>query len=224
LLFSIRDRDRSMTGRAAPRRTLTLVPLVAATYFMVSGGPYGLEELVAGAGYRRALLILLVTPLIWSLPTALMVGELSGAIPDEGGYYAWVRRALGPFWGFQEAWLSLAASAFDMAIYPTLFVLYLARLQPALGGGWPATLLGVALIAACAAWNLRGARSVGGASVWMSVALLSPFAVMVAVAFMHARIEATPPPAAGGAGLLGGMLIAMWNYMGWDNASTIASG
>ena len=34
-------------------------------------------------------------------------------------------RALGPFWGFQEAWLSLAASIFDMAIYPTLFVTYL---------------------------------------------------------------------------------------------------
>ena len=23
-------------------------------------------------------------------------------------------------------------------------------------------------------------------------------------------------------GLLGGVLVAMWNYMGWDNASTIA--
>ena len=29
---------------------------------------------------------------------------------------------VGNFWGFQEAWLSLAASIFDMAIYPTLFV------------------------------------------------------------------------------------------------------
>ena len=52
-----------------------------------------------------------------------MVGELASALPEEGGYYAWVRRAMGPFWGFQEAWLSLAASVFDMALYPTLFVL-----------------------------------------------------------------------------------------------------
>ena len=35
---------------------------------------------------------------------------VAAALPDEGGFYAWVRRALGPFWGFQEAWLSLAAS------------------------------------------------------------------------------------------------------------------
>src|SRR5262249_42314828 len=98
----------------APRRRrhvkrLTFLPLVAATYFMVSGGPYGLEEIVAGAGYLGAILVLAVTPLVWSLPTALMIGELAAALPDEGGYYAWVKRALGPFWGFQEAWLSLVA-------------------------------------------------------------------------------------------------------------------
>ena len=118
----------------APRK-LTLVPLVSATYFMVSGGPYGLEDLVASAGYLGAIAVLVVTPVVWSLPTALMVGELSGAIPEEGGYFAWVKRAMGPFWGFQEAWLSLAASVFDMAIYPTLFALYLARLFSGAGGG-----------------------------------------------------------------------------------------
>jgi amino acid transporter len=75
------------------RRKLTLVPLVAATYFMVSGGPYGIEELVQGAGYKIAIVILLLLPLVWSLPTALMVGELSAAIPAEGGFYVWVRRA-----------------------------------------------------------------------------------------------------------------------------------
>src|SRR5579863_377611 len=105
---------------AAPRRTLqspkqnlrklTLWPLVAATFFMVSGGTYGTEDIVHGAGYLSAILILLVTPILWSLPTALMLGELSSSIPAEGGYYAWVRRAMGNFWGFQEAWLSLVAS------------------------------------------------------------------------------------------------------------------
>ena len=89
---------------------MTLIPLVAATYFMVSGGPYGLEDLVQSAGYGRALLVLAITPLLWALPTALMVGELASAIPEQGGYYEWVRRAIGPFWGFQESWLSLAAA------------------------------------------------------------------------------------------------------------------
>ena len=106
-----------------------MLPLLAATYFMVSGGPYGLEEIIGDSGYGWALIILFVLPFFWSLPTSLMIGELAAAVPEEGGFYAWVRRAMGPFWGFQEAWLSLAASIFDMAIYPTLFVTYLGHLQ-----------------------------------------------------------------------------------------------
>jgi amino acid transporter len=99
------------------QRKMRLVPLIAATYFMVSGGPYGIEDILGGAGYGWAIAILLVLPFVWSLPTALMIGELASAIPADGGFYIWVRRALGPFWGYQESWLSLSASIFDMAIW-----------------------------------------------------------------------------------------------------------
>ncbi len=203
------------------RRKLTLIPLVAATYFMVSGGPYGLEDLVQSAGYGRALLVLLITPVLWALPTALMVGELASAIPEEGGYYEWVRRAMGPFWGFQEAWLSLAASVFDMALYPTLFVLYLGRIWPRMGDGHVALAVGAAVIAVCVAWNLAGARSVGNGSLLVGVLLLAPFAVMAVEAMLKPRVAA-PPVAGPHLPLVMGVLVVMWNYMGWDNASTIA--
>src|ERR1700729_2198831 len=116
-------------------KKLRLLPLVAPPYYMVAGGPYGLEDIIGDAGYRIALLLLLLLPFFWSLPTSLMIGELASSIPAEGGFYAWVRRALGPFWGFQEAWLSLAASVFDMAIYPPIFVTYLAQIAPAWTAG-----------------------------------------------------------------------------------------
>ena len=45
----------------------TLLPLIAATYFIVAGGPFGLEDTVARAGYFGAITILLVTPLLWAL-------------------------------------------------------------------------------------------------------------------------------------------------------------
>src|ERR1700745_4458813 len=112
-------------------RRMRLLPLMAATFFMVSGDPYGSDDIIGGAGYKWAFLLLLGLPWLWSLPTALMIGELASALPAEGGFYVWVRRALGPFWGFQEAWLSLAASVFDMAIYPTIFLDYFARFWPA---------------------------------------------------------------------------------------------
>jgi amino acid transporter len=47
--------------------------------------------------------------------------------------------------------------------------------------------------------------------------------VVLAPFKLNAFAEAHPAaPAATGLGLLGGVLVAMWNYMGWDNASTIA--
>ena len=209
-------------------RRLRLLPLIAATYFMVSGGPYGLEDIIGKAGYGRALLLLLVVPLLWSVPTSLMVGELASAIPEEGGYYCWVRRALGRFWGFQEAWLSLTASIFDMAIYPVIFVLYLSRIEPLWTAGYRGTLWALAVILLCALWNLRGAAIVGEGSEALFCLLLAPFIVLIAAALWHAitRHTAGPPAAMGlpssGTDLAGAVSVALWNYMGWDNASTVA--
>jgi amino acid transporter len=202
------------------RRSLGLLPLIAATFFMVSGGPYGLEDLVQKAGYVRALIVLVAVPFIWSLPTALMVGELSSTLPEDGGYYVWVQRALGPFWGFQEAWLSLLASIFDMAIYPTLFVLYLGQFAPALGNGRTGVLVGAAVVAVAAAWNIAGIRAVGQSSIYLMLALLFPFAAMAVYAMWRTSAVAVPHGAS--VDLLGALSVAMWNYMGWDNASTIA--
>jgi amino acid transporter len=205
-------------------RKVTLLPLIAATYFMVAGGPYGLEDLVKYTGYFAAIGVLLLTPLVWSVPTALMVSELSSTLPEEGGYYTWVRRAMGPFWGFQEAWLSLAASVFDMAIYPVLFVRYLSALchRADLQTGYPAWLIGAAVIAICALANIRGARTVGGSALIMIVVLLGPFVVLTAGAIALLPVPAAGPPPPAQVDYLAGILVAMWNYMGWDNASTIA--
>jgi amino acid transporter len=191
---------------------------------MVSGGTYGTEEIVHGAGYGRGILILLFLPIFWSLPTAFMIGELSSALPQEGGYYAWVRRGMGNFWGFQEAWLSLAASIFDMAIYPTLFVFYLKRMAPWFGEGSHGLIAGLFVVAGCALLNLAGIRVVGITSLWLFFLLSLPFALVVAMTPLKVGAFAAPHAAAAGTslGLLGGVLVAMWNYMGWDNASTIA--
>jgi amino acid transporter len=204
---------------------MRFLPLIAATYFMVSGGPYGIEDILGGAGFAKAIIILLVLPFLWCLPTALMIGELASAIPSEGGFYIWVRRALGPFWGYQEGWLSLSASIFDMAIYPAIFVLYLGKFSPALTDGWRGYAWSLAVVALCCAWNLRGAPAVGEDSVWMFVLLLSPFVVFIVLAFwhwfkVHPTVQWSQP--ASEEALSTAILVAMWNYMGWDNASTVA--
>ena len=205
-------------------RKLRILPLIAATYFMVSGGPYGIEDILS-AGFVKAIIILLVLPILWCLPTALMIGELASAIPAEGGFYVWVRRALGPFWGYQESWLSLAASIFDMAIYPAIFVLYLGKFSPALTAGWHGYVWSLAVVFICCCWNLRGAPAVGEGSMGMFVLLLAPFAVFVILALwrgitLHPAIQWSQPLS--GSALSTAVLVALWNYMGWDNASTVA--
>jgi amino acid transporter len=206
-------------------RKMRFIPLVAATFFMVSGGPYAIEDILGGAGFSRAIIILVLLPFLWSLPAALMIGELASAIPAEGGFYIWVRRAMGPFWGYQEGWLSLSASVFDMAIYPAFVVSYLGRFNPSLTEGWHGYAWSLAVVALCCAWNLRGAPAVGNDSVWMSALLLAPFVVFVALGFwhgftLHPAVQWSGP--ASESALSTAILVAMWNYMGWDNASTVA--
>jgi amino acid transporter len=206
---------------------LTLWPLVAATFFMVSGGTYGTEEVVSGAGYGHGILVMLFLPVLWCLPTAFMIGELSSALPAEGGYYAWVRRGLGNFWGFQEAWLSLAASIFDMAIYPTLFVFYLKQFVPWFGVPSHGVMAGLFVVVTCAALNVAGVRVVGITSLWLFFLLSAPFALVVVLAPFKAGAlgdvhAVAPSSGTSELGLVGAVLVAMWNYMGWDNASTIA--
>ena len=219
--------SRSANQRRNRSGKMRLLPLIAATYFMVSGGPYGLEDILGEAGYGRALLLLALVPLVWSLPTSLMVGELASALPEEGGYYCWVRRALGGFWGFQEAWLSLAASVFDMAIYPVIFVLYLGRIEPAWTAGSRGTFWALAVVVLCAAWNLRGARAVGEGSVGLFCLLLSPFVVLTGVGLWkglgaHHGLSVFRMTSSAGMNFAGAVSVTLWNYMGWDNASTVA--
>jgi amino acid transporter len=112
-----------------------------------------------------------------------------------------------------------------MALYPSIFVLYLGKFSPALTADWRGYAWSLAVVVVCCAWNLRGGPEVGEDSVWMFVLLLAPFAVFVvlgvwkgvalhpSVHWGHAGTESAFSTA---------VLVAMWNYMGWDNASTVA--
>jgi amino acid transporter len=210
-----------MTGRL--RRELGLVPLAAVVFFNVSGGPYGIEDVVPSFGPGLSLLLLGLTPLVWSLPVSLVMSELASAMPDEGGYVTWVRRAFGPFWAFQVGWWSWLDSFVDVAIYPTLFVEYLKFWYPAMTAGerWG---LAVAFIVALTVLNVLGVRPVGRAAVALAVGVLVPVAALIVVGLSTLRVAPwTPFLAEGrslGTGVGLGLAVIMWNYGGWDTPST----
>jgi len=208
---------------AGLKRELGLVSLAAIVFFNVSGGPYGIEDMVPSFGPGLTLLLLVLTPLLWSLPVALAMSELASAMPDEGGYVTWTGRAFGPFWAFQVGWWSWLDSFVDVAIYPALFVEYLRFWMPGMNTllRWLAAL---AFIVILTALNLAGVRPTGRAAVGLGVAALAPVVLFVLVGAAGASARPWTPFAASGDSLgatLGvGLAVAMWNYSGWDTPST----
>src|SRR2546426_10270143 len=153
-------------------------------------------------------------------------------LPVEGGYYQWVKRAFGRFWGFWNGWLSWTYSLLDMAIYPVLFIQYLRFFAPGLSQ-LEAWLVALALIWGATWLNLRGTVVVGTASGWFVATVLLPFGGLAGVAIARwigqpaTAFPVTPFHAVGSSflGALGlGVSQSIWNYSGWDNASTIGGG
>src|SRR5262244_3407 len=156
-----------------PRRTLGFTRLVALTFFCVAGGAYGFEDAVGAAGPGVALAALVLVPWLWSFPTALMTAELSAAMPEDGGYVVWVERAFGRFWGFQEGWWSWLCSFADNALYPVMFVDYLAYLRGDMSP-FERWTIGAGVISAMTWMNIRGIRLVGWTSMVFTLLVLAP--------------------------------------------------
>jgi len=222
-------------------RRLNLLALTSVIFFTVSGGAYGLEPLVGAVGAGWAVALVLVTPLLWSLPIALMVSELSSMMPEEGGYYVWVREGLGDFWGVQEGWWTICYTAVDMAIYPVLFIDYLGYFFPkisvdeAQAMSWSIWLtrwlIAVLLIAVACAINWRGARAVGTNAAFNVLVVLAPFVLLVLFGFLKSGAAHTAASVVvddlkhrpDNKLLTLGLAIVLWNYCGWDNVSTFAA-
>ncbi|KDN88086.1 APC family permease [Kitasatospora cheerisanensis] len=221
---------------------MSLVPLVALIFFSVSGGAYGIEPLFSTSGPGMGILLILITPLIYSVPHALVCAELGTAIPVEGGYYHWVKRGLGRFWAFQQGVLQWVCSFVDMALYPVMFTSYLSSLISAVAPGkhvlfelaglqidlnW---VICVGVILIFTLLNLMGAGWVGDSSVAFAIICLTPMLILTAIGGYHLLTDGINPVSSMTAeqgqstwnAFGSGLFIVMWNYSGWDSVSTVA--
>lgn len=206
------------------RSKLKPIQLAAVIFLTVSGGPYGLEPLLNDAGSNAALLLLIITPLLWDVPTIFTVLELNSMMPVTGGYYQWVKRALGLRFAFYEGWWTWLYTFADLAIYPVLFVQYLSFFYP----GAEAYKLPVCLVIiwVSAGINILGIVPVGKISVALSAIVLIPFILLFGwFVVQHNGHLALPTPSFShkpfsAIGL--GLYTVMWNFIGWDNTTTYA--
>lgn len=206
------------------RSRLSVRTLLLVIFILVSSGPFGVEEMVSGSGPGVALLLLLLTPVVWGAPLALACTELSAMIPREGGAYAWVEEALGPFWAFQSGWWTTLSGIIDTALYVVLAVSY--------ANGWLGQpplvqwLLSVAIIALFATINVRGLSSMALSSEAFAVIILLPCVAMTALGIARWHQNPFVPLIPMNAGLFSsfgvGLTVAIWFYSGYESLSTMA--
>jgi amino acid transporter len=220
------------------KRSLTLLPLFGLMYFTVCGGTFGIEPLVGYSGAGLALLLIFLTPFVFSLPNVLMVRELSTMMPAEGGYYHWVKKAFGPFTGFMAGWNNWVVSWLDVSIYPVFAAYYLSFFIPALSEG--AVIGGIEFSPDLLSWfvaviiiwgvsllQIRGSRLSGMFTNWLGVILMIPLFVMGFIGIYNWIVYGGPTLTflPGGeaasaetltAALSTGLFVVMWNYMGWE--------
>lgn len=213
-----------MPRTGSPHKRLRILPLAAVIFLTVSGGPYGLEPLLSHGGTHGALLILLVTPLLWDIPTIFVVMELNSMMPVTGGYYQWVKRALGIRWAWYEGWWTWLYTFVDLAIYPVLFVAYASFFFPEIAQYKIPICL--AIIWMGAGLNILGIVPVGRISMILSVTVVLPFLVLFVVNLSHHwhsfQVPSLSLKGIGFSSLGMGLYTVMWNFIGWDNTTTYA--
>lgn len=154
----------------------------------------------------------------------LTAAELGSAIPQEGGYYKWVQRGMGEFWGFQAGWWRTCSIYIDSTGYIVLAVGYITTMFPLTG--IYEYLLKFAFILFFTFINLRGIKDVGRFSAIFSVIVFIAFLIITVMGFANwhynPMLPFIPPGETVPTSIGLGLAIAMWMYAGYESMSTIA--
>jgi len=202
-------------------KTSTIVFMI---FCLCAAGAYGIEEMIPSAGPGLTIVMLMVLPFVWSIPMGLVASELGSAIPQEGGYYKWVQRACGEFWGYQAGWWRTISIYLDNTIYVVLAGSYLASVadfSPLQEYAFKAS-----VIVFFTYINIRGIKDVGVVSAIISVLVMIAFALVAIVGFATWNTNPFSPFIPPDRSLLqsigSGIAIGMWMYSGYESMSTVA--
>jgi amino acid transporter len=202
-------------------KTSTIVFMI---FCLCAAGAYGIEEMIPQAGPGLTIVMLLVLPFVWSVPMGLVASELGSAIPQEGGYYKWVQRACGEFWGFQAGWWRTISIYFDNTIYVVLAGSYLASVAQL--SALEEYIFKAVVVIFFTYINIRGIRDVGMVSAIISVLVMIAFAAVAVVGFATWRanpfVPFIPPDQTLLQSIGSGIAIGMWMYSGYESMSTVA--
>jgi len=152
---------------------LNVVAVVALRWWLTSAGAYG----------YAAIPLWILACLLFFIPSSLAVVDLTTRYPEEGGIYAWTKRAFGETHGFISGWCLWTNNLF---YFPTVLLFAIGNLLFTLGpeygrlersGPLMAT-LSLLLFWLCFYVNLRGLRygrwlhNLGAVGTWLPAGIL----------------------------------------------------
>jgi len=221
------NKVRPMVDTAQPglqKHELSTSTVVFMIFCLCAAGAYGIEEMIPAAGPGLTLVMLIVLPFVWSTPLGLVAAELGSAIPEEGGFYKWVQRACGEFWGFQAGWWRTISIYFDNTIYVVLAGSYTASvidLTPV-----EEYLFKASIIVGFTYINIRGIKDVGAVSTVISILVMIAFTMVAAFGFANWQSNPfepfIPPDQTLFQSIGAGIAIGIWMYSGYESMSTMA--
>ncbi|HZL65559.1 MAG TPA: APC family permease [Thermoleophilia bacterium] len=213
-----------LRNQGLKRVRMRLFTAVIVVFTLTCSGSFGMEDVVSSSGPGLTLLMIVVLPFVWSVPMAFVASEMGSMIPEAGGSYRWVRRAMGEYWSFQSGWWWTLSVFIDSAVYVALALGYIqSQLNLTSLERW---LVGVGIIAVFTVINIRGLELTGWSLTVIQVVVMVPFLIFTILAFMRGTGAVFSPFQPAGQNVVSsmnlGLAIMMWMYAGWESMSTLA--
>lgn len=206
------------------RVRMRLITAVVFVFTLTCSGSFGMEDVVSSSGPGMTLLMILILPLVWSVPMAFVASELGSMVPEAGGLYRWIRRAMGEYWSFQAGWWWTLSLYVDSAVYVALALDYL-QAKYAFDGTTRA-LIGVGIVAVFTFINIRGLELTGWSLTIIQVGVMVPLVIFTVWGIAKGQGNPFNPLMPEGESFLTslnlGLAIMMWMYSGWESISTLA--
>eukprot|EP00808_Paulinella_micropora_P017805 g78221.t1 len=215
-------------GIAHRPRTISRLTLAIWIFFAVNGGPYGIEQAVQSSSPLVALVALLVIPLAWCYPIAVVTIELSVAYMDsEGGLIDWTRHAFGDRCAKLVAFQYLLANFCDNSCYPILCASYICGLLNVDEAAyfWLPRAIAAVVVFKATCLNLMGLDIAGTAAWVLFVFIMAPVVLLTVFTLPYLHPPDwfhAPPDFLYSTDWTTMFALIFWVYSGWEDMGNLA--